>query len=56
MGSQYPPRRGITATGVLADEAEDSGDKRTLHRTVAVTSMSVALASYVMMLKPLRRV
>lgn len=46
---------GFVATGVLADEAEDSGDKRTLHRTVAVTSMSVAMVSYVMMLKPLRR-
>lgn len=46
---------GFAATGVLADEAEDSGDKRTLHRTVALTSMSVAVVSYVMMLKPLRR-
>ena len=46
---------GFAATGVLADEAEESGDKRKLHRTVAMTSMSVAMASYVMMLKPLRR-
>lgn len=46
---------GFAATGALADEAEGSNDKRQLHRTVAVTSMSVAMASYVMMLKPLRR-
>ena len=46
---------GFVATGALADQAEESGDKRKLHRTVAVSSMSVALVSYVMMLKPLRR-
>ena len=46
---------GFVATGVLADEAEESGDTRKLHRTVAISSMSVALVSYVMMLKPLRR-
>lgn len=46
---------GFTATGLLADEAEESLDKRKLHRTVAISSMSVAAVSYVMMLKPLRR-
>ena len=46
---------GFTATGVLAEGAEDSGDDRRLHRTVAITSMGVATASYLMMLKPLRR-
>ncbi len=46
---------GFVATGLLADEAEGSGDKRRLHRTVAVTSMSVATLGYVLMLKPLRR-
>jgi hypothetical protein len=46
---------GFTAAGALADQAEESGDKRRLHRTVAVSSMSVAMVSYVMMLKPLRR-
>jgi Na+/H+ antiporter NhaA len=46
---------GFTATGVLADEAEESLDKRKLHRTVALSSMSVATVSYLMMLKPLRR-
>lgn len=46
---------GFAATGALADEAEGSNDKRKLHRTVAVTSMSVATLSYVMMLKPIRR-
>ncbi|MBI2408354.1 MAG: hypothetical protein HYV19_08665 [Gemmatimonadetes bacterium] len=46
---------GFTVTGVLADEAEESLDKRKLHRTVALSSMSVATVSYLMMLKPLRR-
>jgi hypothetical protein len=46
---------GFAVTGALADPAETSGDKRRLHRTVAVTSMSVAMVSYLMMLKPLRR-
>jgi len=46
---------GFAATGALADQAEGSGDKRRLHRQVAVTSMAVAMASYVMMLPPLRR-
>jgi hypothetical protein len=46
---------GFTATGLLADEAEDDGDKRRLHRTVAVTSMSVAALSYAMMLSPFRK-
>lgn len=46
---------GFVATGVLADEAEDSPDSRKLHRTVAVSSMSIATVSYLMMLKPFRR-
>lgn len=46
---------GFTATGLLADEAEDDGDKRRLHRSVAVTSMSVAALSYAMMLSPFRK-
>lgn len=46
---------GFAATGVLAEDAEGPGDSRKLHRTVAVSSMSVAMVSYVMMLKPLRR-
>jgi len=46
---------GFTTTGLLAEAAEDSGDDRRLHRTVALTSIGVATASYVMMLKPLRR-
>lgn len=46
---------GFTATGLLAEDAEESGDDRRLHRTVALTSISVATASYLMMLKPLRR-
>lgn len=46
---------GFVATGALADRAENSLDDRKLHRTVAITSMSIATASYLMMLKPLRR-
>jgi hypothetical protein len=46
---------GFALTGALAEDAEESGDDRKLHRTVAVTSMSVASISYLMMLKPLRR-
>lgn len=46
---------GFTTTGVLAERAENSGDDRRLHRTVALTSIGVATASYLMMLKPLRR-
>lgn len=41
---------GFAATGMLADAAEESGDSRNLHRTVAVTSMGVSLASYAIML------
>ncbi len=46
---------GFAATGALADAAEESQANRKLHRSVAVTSMSVAAVSYLMMLKPLRR-
>ncbi len=46
---------GFTATGLLAEDAEESGGDRKLHRTVALTSMGVATLSYVMMLKPFRR-
>lgn len=46
---------GFTATGMLAEDAEDSGGDRRLHRTVALTSIGVATVSYVMMLKPFRR-
>jgi hypothetical protein len=46
---------GFVTTGLLAEPAERSGEKRRLHRTVALTSMSVATVSYLMMLKPLRR-
>jgi hypothetical protein len=46
---------GFVATGMLAEEAEESLDKRRQHRTVALTSMSLASVSYLMMLKPLRR-
>jgi hypothetical protein len=46
---------GFVATGMLAEEAEESLDKRRQHRAIALTSMSLASASYLMMLKPLRR-
>lgn len=40
---------GFVATGALAPEGDDDA-KRTTHRTVAITSMGVAAASYVYML------
>ena len=46
---------GFTATGLLAEEAEGSGDRRRLHRTVAETSMGVAMVGWLMMLPPFRR-
>ena len=42
---------GFVATGLLApDEHGDGGSDRSTHRTVALTSMGVAAASYVYML------
>jgi hypothetical protein len=44
---------GFVATGMLApddDDPNDYLDRRSTHRTVALTSMAVATASYVMML------
>lgn len=45
---------GFVATGALAPDAEEGGtryiDRRSTHRTVALTSMAIATASYVMML------
>jgi hypothetical protein len=46
---------GFVATGILSDKAEGSASNRKLHRSVAVTSMSVATLGYVIMLKPFRR-
>ena len=46
---------GFTATGILANEAERSDQRRRLHRTVALTSIGTSLFSYVMMLSPFRR-
>lgn len=44
---------GFVATGISASEAEDRDAG--IHRTLAISSMGVALASYVMMLPPFRR-
>ena len=46
---------GFAYTGSLADDAENSSVIRSRHRAAAITSSSVALASYLMMLPPLRR-
>jgi len=46
---------GFTVTGALATPAENSLTDRRLHRTLALTSASLATVSYLMMLKPLRR-
>lgn len=44
---------GFVATGITASEAEDNSAG--IHRTLAISSMGVALVSYVMMLPPFRR-
>ncbi|HET7462154.1 MAG TPA: hypothetical protein VFJ82_12935 [Longimicrobium sp.] len=41
---------GFTATGLLANRAENDAGARNLHRTVALGSMGTALLSYAMML------
>jgi hypothetical protein len=44
---------GFVATGMLAPDVDDPNkylDRRSTHRTVALTSMAVATASYLMML------
>jgi len=41
---------GFVATGLLADEAEDSSANRELHRTVALTSIGVATVGWASML------
>lgn len=41
---------GFVATGMLAPDDEGGGDNRSTHRTVAITSMAVATASYLIML------
>ena len=46
---------GFTATGLLANEAERSDQRRRLHRTVALASIGTSLFSYAMMLSPFRR-
>ena len=46
---------GFAATGLLAERAERSPDDRRLHRTIAISSMSVATVSYLMMLPPFRK-
>jgi len=45
---------GFTATGVLGSRAAGEGGSRTVHRNVAVGSMAVALAGYLVMLPQLR--
>ncbi len=47
---------GFTATGIIADEAEDGDSSgRQLHRTVALSSMGVATIGYLSMLDLFRR-
>lgn len=46
---------GFTATGIIADEAEDSPSGRSLHRTVALSSMGVATIGYLSMLDLFRK-
>ena len=46
---------GFTATGILANEAERSDQRRRLHRTVALGSIATSVFGYAMMLSPFRR-
>jgi hypothetical protein len=46
---------GFATAGILANQAERSDQRRHLHRTIALTSIGVSLASYVMMIPPFRR-
>lgn len=46
---------GFTATGIIAEEAEDSGSGRSLHRSVALSSMGVATIGYLSMLDLFRK-
>lgn len=46
---------GFTATGIIADEAEDDASGRSLHRNVALGSMGVATIGYLSMLDLFRR-
>jgi len=46
---------GFTATGIIADEAEDGPNGRRLHRNVAISSMGVATIGYLSMLDLFRR-
>lgn len=41
---------GFAYAGTIADQAENDGDKRRLHRNVAIGSMSVSTASWLLML------
>jgi hypothetical protein len=41
---------GFAYAGSLADEAEENGEKRRLHRNVALGSMGVSTASWLLML------
>jgi len=45
---------GFVTTGILARDADTSPQKRDQHRQIALTSMGVALASYLIMLPPFR--
>lgn len=46
---------GFTATGIIADDAEDSPSGRSLHRAVALSSMGVATVGYLSMWDLFRR-
>jgi hypothetical protein len=46
---------GFAATGILAERAESSGDDRSLHRTVALTSVGAATIGYLSMLDIFRK-
>ncbi len=46
---------GFVATGMLAGDAGENSSTRSAHKTVAITSMGIAVSSWLMMLPPFRR-
>ena len=46
---------GFTTAGLLAKPGLNNGDIRRMHRTIAISSMAVALVGYAIMLPPFRR-
>ena len=46
---------GFLAAGSMGHQAVQDGSTRSLHRTIAISSMGVALVAYAIMLPPFRK-